>query len=168
MLLVCIMKQLGNLIVIIITCYIIETFPKTCLSIIGIFGVFIVYLLIKDEIRQKRIKRLIKKNDNKQFMLYSSNKRLKPTIETKLKPLFDFDYTIIYNNRNKIESDLDEEIINYLQNNSIGYKLPILYKITKEKVLVTSFYEDVYEFKEQRIIQEVFEKRVTNKLNKQS
>ena len=169
MLLVCIMKEtINNIIAFIVVGILIIEFPKTILSIIGIITVIILYALAKEEFKQKRVKRFIKKNDNKQFMLYSSNKRLKQTIETKLKPLFDFDYTIIYNNRNKIESDLDEEIIKYLQNNSIGYKLPILYKITKEKVLVTSFYEDVYEFKEQRIIQEVFEKRVTNKLNKQS
>lgn len=109
----------------------------------------------------------MKKNDKKGFILYSSNKRLKPTIETELKPLFDFEYGIIYNNRNIIESNLDAEIINFLQNQSIGFKLPILYKITKEKIIATSFYEDVYEFKEQRIIQEVFKTRVNNKLNKQ-
>ena len=96
------------------------------------------------------------------------NKKLKQTIETDLKPLFDFDYTVIYNNRNKIESNLDEETINHLQNHSVELKLPILYKVTKEKILVNSFYEEVNEIKEKYINKEVFEKRINNKLKKQS
>ncbi len=162
------MKQTaGNIAAIIIACFIIKTFPKTVLGIVGAIVLLIAILWIKDILRKKRIKHFMKKNDKKGFILYSSNKRLKPTIETELKPLFDFEYGIIYNNRNIIESNLDAEIINFLQNQSIGFKLPILYKITKEKIIATSFYEDVYEFKEQRIIQEVFKTRVNNKLNKQ-
>jgi hypothetical protein len=157
-------RTAGNITAFAIGCFIIKAFPKVVLCIVIFFILIIIFVLIREALRTNKVKQFMKQNNGKYFISYSSNKRLKPFIETKLKPLFDFDYTIIYNNRNKIESELNAEIINYLQNQSVGLKLPILYKVTKEKIIVTSFYEDVYEFKEQRIIQEVFKTRINNKL----
>lgn len=167
------MKQsAGNIGAIIIACAIIKLLPKTVLTVIGAIVLLIIIICViaflGDSLRTKRIKRFMKQNNGKYFLSYSSNKKLKQTIETDLKPLFDFDYTVIYNNRNKIESNLDEETINHLQNHSVELKLPILYKVTKEKILVNSFYEEVNEIKEKYINKEVFEKRINNKLKKQS
>jgi hypothetical protein len=59
-----------------------------------------------------------------------------------------------------------QEELRYLRYESQHLKFPILYQIEKEKINAVSLFEAVYEFKEQKIIKDVFERKVNEQLKK--
>ncbi len=155
----------GNLIGIILFALAIYFYMLT-LTIIAILLVLLIIGGYENIKRERRLKKFKVKCEGNYFILYSSNKRLKGIIEKELMPIFKFDYTVIYNNRNTIESDIHKDITNYLQIQSSGLKFPILYRIEKEGVQSRSFYEEVNELKQEYISKDVFNTKVNNKLNK--
>lgn len=112
-----------------------------------------------------RLQKFRTKNNGKYFLWYSSNKRLKETIETKLKPLIDERYEIIYNNRSQVRSELTDEQLRYLRDESGSIKLPILFKVELHRIYAESFFNEVYDCRQKRISDQEFEKRINIKLN---
>ncbi|MES2516413.1 MAG: hypothetical protein V4580_19835 [Bacteroidota bacterium] len=120
-----------------------------------------------EEMKHARMKRKFRaKHNGKHFLWYSSNKRLIDPIEKNLKPLIHLEFETIYNNKSEIDSYLVEKELRYLRRESYKLKLPLLLKIEKEKIKAVSFYEAVYEWKEHKITQDLFEKKITKQLNK--
>ena len=161
------MKQTaGNIAAWLIMSLIIVTFPKTMFSIMGVIASIVIILRIQNTLKENRIKKFMKQDNNNYFLFYSSNKKIKPVIEAGLKPLFNFDYDIIFNNRNVMKTNLTKEQLAYLQDVSYMHKLPIVYRIKNNTIHFVSLFSEVNEFKEHRISKEIFEKRVNDKLKK--
>ena len=59
------------------------------------------------------MKRFLKENEGKFYLWYSSRKELKNVIEEEMKPLLNVDYDTVYNNRNKLESNMTVEQLRY-------------------------------------------------------
>ncbi len=122
--------------------------------------------IIHGAIRQRKLSSFMKNNEGKYFLWYSSNKRLKETIESDLKPLMDINYHIIYTNREQVISQLPDEIWSYLRIETNTIKFPRLIKISSGKVLAESFYHEVNLLRQAELDKEEYKNRVILKLNK--
>lgn len=141
-------------------------FYKITLVILGLILLFVLALSMNSYVSERRIKRFRKEYEGKYFLWYSSRKEFKTVIETDLKPLFNLEYYLVYNSRSKIESNLTEEQIRYLRNESEKLKLPLMMRIGKDKVHAESFYQEINHYKYNKIDKVEFKRIITNKLNK--
>jgi Mg2+/citrate symporter len=158
------MKEFINRIVWIIVVVLALTFYKVTFSIIGIIVLFLMLAFINGRKEEKRLKKFRKKNNGKYYLWYSSNKRLKEYVEGKLKPMLG-EFEIIYNNRERIESELTMEELRHLRNVSGSIKFPIVFKVGINRIYAESFFEEINEYKHSGI-QAEFEKKIILKLNK--
>lgn len=160
------MKKIKNSIALIIVAVLLVYFYKVTLTILAIIALIIILASISAMVNEYKLKKFRSKNSGKYYLWYSSNKRLKEVIENKLKPLIDEKYELIYNNRTEIQSELTNEELRYLRNESSSIKFPIVFRIGSDRIHAESFFHEVYELKYKRINNEIFEKLIILKLNK--
>lgn len=160
------MKKIKNSIALFIVVVLLVYFYKVTLAILAIIVLIIILVSISAMMSDYKLKRFRSKNSGKYYLWYSSNKRLKEVIENKLKPLIDEKYELIYNNKTQIQSELSDEELRYLRNESSSIKFPIIFKIGSDKIHAESFFNKVYEYKHERINNEEFGKKIILKLNK--
>lgn len=134
---------------------------------------FVVFLFILGVITEtisswwqgKEVARFINKHNGTYFLWYSSNKRLKQTIERHLELTLDMNYKKIYINKHKPETELSSVVYQHLFVQFNGIKFPRIVKIKNGRIVAKSFYEEVYRLKEGIISPDVFKKEVLIKLN---
>lgn len=150
----------------IIVAVVLISFYEVTLTILAIILLVIILASISELMSAYKLKRFRYKNSGKYYLWYSSNKRLREVIEKNLKPLIKEKYELIYNNKMQIKSELTDEDLRYLRNESSSLKFPIIFKIEIDKIHAESFFNEVYEYKHKRINSEEFEKNIILKLNK--
>ncbi len=168
--LICVMKNIKNIFFGFIALALVIVFYKLVSAISILIIVVIIGTIIRQEIQnlinENKLKKFRKNNEGGYFLLYSSNKKIKMEIEYLLKPLLTFKYINIYNNRNQIQSELQNYEIQHLKSESERLKFPIIYKIKNDNIYCASFFEEIQQYQKELISKTEFEKRINIKLKK--
>ena len=135
------------------------------ISAIIMFLILVILIANRKEIIARR--KFFRVNDGKYFLWYSSNKKYKEKIENHLIPLLsEIEFSIIYNNKNNVESSLDGSILRSFRDETYNSKLPILFKIKNGKIYSESFYKEIRQARIERLPVAEFNEKVLVKLKK--